>query len=107
MRTKLALSVIGLAVLVPSVHAAPFEVLVKDNFFKPKVAEIKKGRTVVWRWKGTNPHDVVVKRPDGTRAAKSAIKTSGKFSYTFRSTGTWKALCRIHENMTMKVVVRR
>lgn len=104
---RLALSLTALAIFVPTVHAAPFEVLVKDNYFKPKLAEIKKGRTVTWRWRGSNPHDVVVKRPDGSRAAKSVIKTSGSFSYTFRSTGTWRAICRIHENMTMKVVVRR
>ena len=79
----------------------------KDNFFKPKLVEIEKGRKVIWRWKGSNPHDVVVKRPDGSRAARSVIKTSGTFGYTFRRTGTWKVLCRIHERMTMKVIVRR
>ena len=106
MRKKLALSITALAVLAPLAHAAPVEVLVKDNFFKPKELRINKGKTVKWVWKGTNPHNVFIKKPSGAKAAASAIKTDGTFRYTFRRTGTWKVLCEVHENMRMKVIVK-
>jgi plastocyanin len=106
MRKKLALAITSLAVLVPLAHAAPVEVLVKDNFFKPNRVTIKKGKTVKWIWKGTNVHNVRVKKPNGDKAKVSAYKTEGTFRYTFRRTGTWKAICDVHENMTMKVIVK-
>lgn len=105
---KLTLSLVALAVLAPSAHAAPFEVLVKDNFFKPKVVEIKKDRKVTWLWRGSNPHNVALKKPGSAKVFKrSRLKTSGSFTYQFTTVGTWRAICEIHENMTMKVIVRR
>lgn len=104
---KISLSITVLAVVVPLAHAAPVEVLVKDDFFKPKQVTIKKDRKVTWRWRGSNPHNVVIRKPGTSKVAKeSIIKTSGTFSYTFRRAGTWKVLCEIHENMRMKVIVR-
>ena len=104
---KIALSIAALAVLVPAVHAAPVEVLVKDDFFKPRSITIKKDRLVTWRWRGENPHNVAIKRAGSSRVVKrSALKTSGRFTYQFRRTGTWKAVCEVHDGMTMKVVVR-
>ena len=105
---KLALSLVALAVVaVPAVHAAPVEVLVRDDYFKPKQVTIKKDRKVVWRWKGSNVHNVAIKKPGSSKVfRKSAFKTSGTYSYTFPRTGTWKILCQTHPtNMRMKVVV--
>lgn len=105
---KVALSLIAsLVVLVPVVHAAPVEVLAKDDFFKPKKVTIKKDRSVLWRWRGDNPHNVAIKRPGSNKVVKrSAIKTEGTYRYKFRRTGTWKVLCEVHpRTMTMKVVV--
>jgi plastocyanin len=109
---KLALSLTGAALLAASVPAvaSPLsaESLVKDNFFKPKLVTIKKGGTVLWRWKGSNPHNVAIKKPGSSKVVKrSSVKTSGKYDYKFRSTGTWRVLCEIHPvNMRMKVVVK-
>ena len=107
--SKLAvLSLAVLAVLVPSAHAAPVEVLVKDDFFKPKQLTIKKDKRVRWLWRGSNPHNVAIRRKGATRfAKKSAIKISGRFTYQFQRAGTWNVLCEVHEDMTMKVIVRR
>jgi plastocyanin len=104
---KLALSLTALALLVPLAHAATTEVKVKDDFFKPKPAEIKKGDKVLWRWKGSNPHNVAGKKPGSNAVAfRSAIKTEGKYSHKFGKVGTWKILCEVHPTtMTMKVVV--
>jgi plastocyanin len=107
-KVALSLVALALAVVVPSVSAAPFEVLVKDNFFKPKLVEIKKDRKVTWVWKGTNLHNVAIKRAGTSKVIKrSALKDSGKFTYQFTRTGTFRVICEIHEKMTMKVVVRR
>lgn len=104
---KLALSLVVVALFVPAVQAAPREVLVKDDFFEPKRVTIKKGSRVVWRWRGDNPHNVALKRPGSSKVSKrSAYKTSGKFTYKFGRTGTWRVLCEIHSKMTMKVIVR-
>lgn len=110
---KLALSLTAAALVMAAVPAvaSPLraEVLVKDDFFKPKLVTIKKGGTVVWRWKGTdNPHNVAIKKPGSSKVVKrSVVKTSGKYDYKFRSTGTWRILCEIHPvNMRMKVVVK-
>ena len=109
---KLALSLTAAALLAATVPAvaSPLsaEVLVKDDFFKPKLVTIKKGGTVVWRWKGSNPHNVAIKKPGSSKVVKrSSVKTSGKYDYKFRSTGTWRIVCEIHPvNMRMKVVVK-
>jgi plastocyanin len=104
---KIALSIAVLALLVPAVHAAPTEVLVKDNFFKPKQVTIKKGSRVTWRWKGSDLHNVAVKRPGSSKVAdRSRLKISGTYTYRFGRTGTWRAVCEVHDKMTMKVIVR-
>ena len=83
-------------------------VKIGDNFFKPGKVTIQKGQKVVWRWKGSNPHNVALKKPgSGNVSKRSAVKASGKFRYRFRKTGKWKVLCEIHpSSMRMKVVVK-
>ena len=105
---KLILPLLAVAALVPVVaNAATSEVKVKDNFFKPKRVEIEKGDKVVWRWKGSNVHNVALKKPDSNKiSVASAFKTEGKFSHKFGRVGTWRALCETHpQNMRMKIVV--
>ena len=111
---KLTLSLAAAALAaaaVPAVAASPLhaDVALKDNFFKPKSVTIKKGGTVTWRWKGTsNPHNVAIKKPGSSTVVKrSSLKRSGKYTFKFRKTGTWKVLCEIHpDSMRMKVIVR-
>jgi plastocyanin len=106
---KLVISLVIAAILAPAAFAATTEVKVKDDFFKPKRVEIQKDDKVRWVWKGSNVHNVAIKKP-GKKAVfkRSAFKTDGKFSYTFGKTGTWKILCETHpENMRMKVIVSR
>ena len=110
---KLALSTAAAALMLAAVPAtaAPgrAEVLVKDNFFKPDRVVIRKGGLVVWRWRGSNPHNVAIKRPGSSTVAKrSATKTEGSYRSRFRRVGKWRVLCEIHPlNMTMRVIVRR
>lgn len=105
---KLALaSALALSLAVPATAATP-TVAVKDNFFKPGKVTIKKGGKVTWVWKGSNPHNVAIKKPGSSKVVKrSTTKTSGKYTSAFRSTGTWRVVCEVHPTtMRMRVVVR-
>jgi plastocyanin len=107
---KVALSLVAaVALFVPLAQAAPVEVLVKDNFFKPERVKVRKGGKVVWRWKGSNPHNVALKKPGSRRVARrSALKVDGKFTHRFRRVGKWRAICEVHpRSMRMRVVVKR
>ena len=104
-RTVLAVAIT--AILVPLAHAATTEVKLKDNFFKPDRVEIKKGDKVLFRWKGSDLHNVAGKKPGSTKIAfASEFKTEGKYTHRFGKVGTWKLLCENHpRKMRMKVVV--
>lgn len=107
---RFALAIAAAAVVVagvPATAATPV-VLVKDNFFKPERVVIKKGGKVTWRWRGSNPHNVAIKKPGTNRVVKrSTIKTEGSYTTRFRRIGKWRVLCEIHpRNMTMRVIVR-
>lgn len=105
---RLFLSLVIAALLAPAAFAATTDVKLKDNFFKPDEVTITKGDSVRWLWRGDNPHNVAIKKPDSNVVAiRSAVKTDGKFVHRFRKVGTWKVLCEIHpRKMRMNVIVR-
>lgn len=106
---KLALALTALAFLAaPASAGSPPVVKVADDFFKPGKLTVKKGTKVVFKWVGSNVHNVELRRPNGSRAKSSPFKTSGKFRYRFRKTGKWRAICVVHPStMTMRIVVRK
>ena len=107
-RLKIALSLVVALALVSIAHAATKEVAVKDNFFKPDRVEIKKGDKVRWVWKGSDLHNVALKKPNRTAIARaSEFMVDGTFTHKFRRVGTWRVLCENHpRKMRMKVIVR-
>ena len=104
-KAALALALAG--VLAPLAYAATTEVKVKDNFFKPDRVEIDKGDSVRWVWRGSDLHNVAIKKPGSDNiSTASALKVDGKFTHTFGRIGTWRILCENHpRKMRMKVVV--
>jgi len=85
---------------------------VGDNFFKssrnasnPAVDTIAVGGSVTWTWSGSNSHSV---RSTGSPSfTSSAIMTSGSYSFTFNTAGTYTYDCAVHgASMTGTVVVR-
>ncbi len=86
---------------------------VADNFFKsarnassnPAVDTIAAGGSVTWTWTGSNSHSV---RSQGSPSfTSSAIMTSGSYSFTFNTAGTYTYDCAVHgASMTGTVVVR-
>jgi len=104
---RIVLAVAITAIIVPLAHAATTEVKLKDNFFKPDRVEIAKGDKVLFRWRGSDLHNVAGKKPGSRKIAfASDFMTEGKYSHRFGRVGTWRLLCENHpRKMRMKVVV--
>jgi len=86
---------------------------VGDNYFQSArngsmnaaVDTIAVGGSVTWTWYGSNSHSV---RSTGSPSfTSSAVMTSGTYSFTFTTTGTYTYDCSVHgSSMTGTVVVR-
>ncbi len=89
-------------------YAATRTVAVGDNWFgkantKPTV-DVRRGDTVVWRWRGDSRHSVTVQR--GPQRFNSGIKASGTYRRTLRRAGTYRIFCIVHpveQRMTLRV----
>lgn len=84
-----------------------------DNYFTPHALTVKKGTTITWKWPGADVagdvHDVKLKAgPKGVKKFHSQ-PASSDYSFKRRLTvpGTYRIICTLHENMTMKIVVRK
>ena len=105
----LLLAVSALLIVAAPALSKRKSVEVDDNYFvregAPRTVSVKKNDTVVWRWEGSNPHDVTVKR--GPVKFHSKIKTSGTYSKKVTRRGTYRIICTIHApgmRMRLKVV---
>src|SRR3954452_4720531 len=95
-------------VLAAGALAATRSVKIGDNYFiknhtKPTIT-VKKGTKVTWRWSGKAPHNVRAYK--GPAKFHSSVKTSGSFSKTLKSKGTYKLRCDVHPGpmqMTIRV----
>ncbi len=92
----LTTAAVAAAVALPA--DAAVTIRVADDVFKPKSVTVKKGTTLVFRWVGRNPHNVI------GAGIKSGTKTKGTFRAKARKSGT--LVCSIHPGMTMKLRVR-
>src|SRR5438034_1282924 len=63
----------------------PADVTIGDNFFSPVQDTVGVGGTVTWTWTGTNRHQITF--DDGARGSDTS--TTGTFSRTFNTTGTF------------------
>jgi plastocyanin len=91
------------AILAAQALAATKKVTLGDNFFSKTSLTIHKGTKVTWRWSGThNSHNVTSKGHFHSRT-----QSSGSFSKTFKTKGTFTVICTVHPTqMRMKVVVK-
>jgi plastocyanin len=98
------------AVLAVPALAATRSVKVADDYFVRKgsvpTVTVKKGTKVTWRFAGKEMHNVAVTK--GPVKFRSSFKTSGTYSKTVRSAGTYTIVCTIHQpDMKMKLRVTR
>jgi plastocyanin len=108
-RRALFLAVVGgLAgggLLARSVLAAapPSPTVTIDNFtFTPGALTVPVGTTVTWRNRDDIPHSIVGK--DGAFRS-AALDTDDRYSFTFKTAGTFDYVCGLHPHMTGKVIV--
>ena len=81
-------------------------VTVADNFYSPKKITVKQGTTIKWVWKNgqtDNTHTVTDEK--GRFTSKEA--DSGTYKHKFKKAGKFKIICEDHEDMTMKVNVKK
>jgi plastocyanin len=82
-----------------SASSEPGVVIVKDNKFEPKTAEVAVGDTVTWRFEGSSAHNVTLDDE------ASDLKKTGTFEHTFDEAGEFDYVCTVHPGMkgTVKV----
>jgi plastocyanin len=111
---KAALLLAGVALLVGAAPAqAGKSVRIYDNYFLKDDLTVKRGATVTWRWPGVyeagDVHDVKLK--SGPKGAKRFHSEAAATDYTFRRKlkvpGRYRIICTLHEEMTMKIRVKR
>ena len=98
------------AVLAAQALAATRSVKIGDDYFVRKgsvpTVTVSKGTKVTWRWSGKDMHNVAVTK--GPAKFHSSFKSSGSYSKTVKSTGTYTIVCTIHQpDMKMKLRVTR
>jgi plastocyanin len=106
-KLPLVLIVVLLAAAAPA-SAATRNVKIGDDYFvragSPPTVSVFKGTTVKWNWRGSRPHNVLVR--SGPASFQSAVKRSGSFKRKMRRKGTYKIVCSIHAPdmaMTLRV----
>jgi len=78
------------------------QVAVSDNIFTPASIQVSPGTTVTWTWApNVAAHNVTFS--DGNN---SGDKSSGTFSRTFSTAGTFNYSCTLHGGMTGAVKVQ-
>ena len=98
------------AVFAAQALAATRTVKVGDDYYVRKgsvpTVTVKKGTKVTWRWSGKDMHNVAVTK--GPVKFRSSFKSSGTYSKTVKTTGTYTIVCTIHQpDMKMKLRVTR
>jgi plastocyanin len=104
-----ALAVTGAGVATGAkLHAAgkTKTVTVGDDFYSPKKITIKKGTTIKWVWQNgqtDNTHTVTDEKGRFT----SKETDTGTYKHKFKKAGKFNIICAVHEDMTMKVRVKK
>ena len=109
---KLLAAVLALActAVLASQALAARTISVGDDYYvrkgDPPTVTVSKGTKVTWRWAGKDMHNVAVTK--GPAKSRSSYKSSGTYSKTMRTAGTYTIVCSIHQpDMTMKLRVKR
>jgi plastocyanin len=112
MRKLLVLVLIAavLGILAATAFGATKSVTVGDNYFVRKsgvpTVTVRKGDTVVWRFRGDAPHNVSVTR--GPSKFRSSTRSSGTYRKKVTRRGTYTIICTVHgaSDQSMKLRVR-
>ncbi len=114
MRAAAVLLTAGVALVCAApAQAATKTVRIYDNYFLKDDLTVKRGAIVKWRWPGVyeagDVHDVKLK--SGPKGAKKFHSEAAATDFTFRRklkvAGKYRIVCTLHEEMTMKIRVKR
>jgi plastocyanin len=113
MRVLVLAAGVALLMCAAPAEAARKTVRIGDNYFLPDALRVARGTTVVWRWPGFDEagdvHDVKLK--SGPTGAKKFHSEAAATDYTFKRKltvpGRYRIVCTLHEDMTMRIRVRR
>jgi plastocyanin len=82
-------------------------VLVHDNYFEPRSAEVPEGGQVYWKWRGENRHSIrFTKVPAGASRKGAKTRTEGHWKRIFHRPGVYRYVCRQWSGMRGTVNVR-
>lgn len=73
-----------------------------DNGFSPSSNSVTVSQPVTWTWNGGNPHNVTF---DDASVGNSSTKTSGGFTRTFDTAGSFTYFCTVHGRSIMSGTV--
>jgi plastocyanin len=110
---RAVLLAVGVALVCAAPAQAATTVRIYDNYFLKDDLTVKRGTVVKWRWPGIyeagDVHDVKLK--SGPKGAKKFHSESAATDFTFRRKlkvpGRYRIICTLHEEMTMKIRVKR
>ena len=88
----------------PAAQAAPQQtVKIGDSFFMPASLSVAVGTTVTWTHTGKITHNVLSVDLPGIHSAD--LQPGEKYSYTFKTPGTFTYYCSYHEGMSATITV--
>jgi len=70
-------------------------VSVCDNFYSPNASAIAAGSSITWTWRGSTNHSVTF-QTGPVALGGSATMSSGTFTQTFTTPGTYTYQCLVH-----------
>jgi len=86
---------------------AKARVLVKDNYFEPRSAEVPQGGLVTWKWRGENRHNIrFTKVPEGAARKGASLRVDGRWKRTFHRPGVYRYVCKVWSGMRGSITVR-
>ena len=87
----------------PAQSAFQQTVKIGDNFFMPASLSVVAGTTVTWVHTGKVAHNVLSLDLPGISSA--VLQPGDRYSYTFKTTGTFTYYCSFHEGMSATITV--
>jgi plastocyanin len=92
----------GPATAANAATAADTEVKIDNFTFVPQRVTVKPGTTVTWINEDDIPHAIAA---TGKEFRSKVLDTNDKYSFTFKTMGTFEYFCSLHPHMTGTIVV--
>jgi amicyanin len=84
---------------------APVKVSIENFVFQPKELVVTAGATVTWVNADNVPHTVTSTASPALFDSKT-LRADSTFSFEFKAAGTYDYFCKVHPDMTGKVIVK-